>query len=314
MHPIHRTLKYVARLLVAVAYLFCASAPAFAGPLYPYMPSFRPGTYVQGTASCGFTRIDFTTGSLGTASLSRASNGSYLNSGGALTTASTNVARFDYVGGVGPNLLVEPAATNVLDRSNGFGTSPWTANSSAVVASGAFTSPDGTLDGFSLTNGTGFGSIQQNYSVTSGQAYTLSIWAYTISGGAKLLFQIGSVSSTPSTVLTSSAVRYSKTITAGGSSGSQAVFIYNNVSAAAVEGIYGVQMEAGSKATSYIATTTGAITRAADVVTFTQPAGCNSNVYTFSDNTTQTVSQVPGTATVPTNLNEADIKYIDGTT
>src|ERR1035437_7716828 len=69
--------------------------------------------------SCTFSRIDFTTGSLGAASLSRSSSATYINVSGVLATATTNAARFNYdanyPGGnsapslTGPFLLVEPA-------------------------------------------------------------------------------------------------------------------------------------------------------------------------------------------------------------
>jgi len=116
--------------------------------------------------------FNFTGGSLPSGvTLTRSSSGTYLNSSGVLTTASSNVARFQYVSGT-PYLLYEPAATNLLLQSNGFSTT-WFAENGGVLTSSAFTSPDGTSDGWSLTSGTGFGG--------RGQAITFSNVPYTFS-------------------------------------------------------------------------------------------------------------------------------------
>ena len=77
-------------------------------------------------------------------------------------------------------------------------------------------------------------------------------------------------------------------------------------------GVYGAQLETGSNVTSYIPTTTAAVTRAADSAVLTIPAGIGHLTFTFDDNTTQLVTVSAGSYTVPTNLNRPNIKRIVG--
>ena len=62
---------------------------------------------------------------------------------------------------------------------------------------------------------------------------------------------------------------------------------------------YGNQLEFALSASSYIPTTTAAATRNADVITITPPAGTSEIVTTFEDGTTQVVTSIPGTFTIP---------------
>src|SRR5271157_5728357 len=98
--------------------------------------------------------FDFTTGSLpGGVTLTRASSGSYYNSSNVLQVfgAGTNAARFDYMAsGSTQTLLYEPAATNLWLQSNAFTTTWSKYNGSDVVTAGAATSPDGTVDAWSV--------------------------------------------------------------------------------------------------------------------------------------------------------------------
>jgi hypothetical protein len=249
--------------------------------------------------------FDFTTGSLPAGiTFTRASIGTYFNSGNILTTASSNVARFNYVGGVSC-LLIEPAATNLLLQSNNFSNASWPAGGSPVLTSAQFISPDGTNNGWSMTSGIGQGVIYQIYSWLN-IPYTLSIWAKRIIGSSPIELLTDGASS--GGIVTSATItRFSFTGTPSDTTG---VAFRLPVPSGSTNGIYGGQLETGSKATSYIPTTTAAVTRAADSATFTISAGVSQLVYTFDDNSTQTVSVSPGSYTIPTNLNRANIKTI----
>jgi hypothetical protein len=274
--------------------------------------------------TCTFTRIDFTTGSLGAASLSRGSSATYVNSSGVLTTASTNVARFNYdtnyPGGnaapslTGPFLLVEPASTNLLLQSNTFSNATWTITSgNGTITAASFTGPDGTNTGWYFATTSFFISIFQS-NTFSAVPYTMSVWAKEVVGTDGLILQPSTASGTLS--LTTSLERYGFNVTpAAGAALSQ---IYN-AGAPATNGLWGAQLELGAasgyfatNSSSYIVTTTATASRSADVVAFTQPAGCGHNTYTFDNGTTEAISQAAGSATVPTNLNRPNIKFIDG--
>ena len=306
------------RLLSVIAFcagLFCLAQSNAQVPLTGAGPS---GSIA---VSCSFSTINFTTGSLGTASLSRGSSATYINVSGVLTTASTNVARFNYDANyprgnaapslTGPFLLVEPAATNILLQSNAFSTSPWFTPTSSVLVSGVFTSPDGTANGWSVTPGTGFGGVDQSLAL-SNVAYAMSMWGETRTGVPAFHLLFNNIDQATN-ALTATLTRVFVTGTANAGASVTAA-AYLNTTGAIVAGIYGGQLETGSAPTSYIVTTTTSATRSADVVTFTQPAGCGHNTYTFDDNSTQVVSQAAGSATVPTNLTRPNIKSIAGST
>ena len=251
--------------------------------------------------------FDFTTGILpGAITFTRASTGTYNSSGGILTTAAVNAARFNYVGGV-PCLLIEPAATNLLIQSNGFSTS-WFAINGGVVVAAQFVSPDGTNDGWSLTSGTGFGGIGLTMTF-SAIPYTFSIWVKRITGTSPILLKLNSVGS-GDIVTAATIARLVATITPNAAT--DGAYIVVDAATGSTNGIFGAQVETGGKATSYIPTTTAAATRAADSATFTIPAGTGHLTFTFDDNSTQLVVVSAGSYTIPATLSRPNIKSIVG--
>lgn len=249
--------------------------------------------------------FDFTGGSLPAGiTFSRASTGTYFTSGGILTVAAINAPRFNYVGGVSC-LLIEPAATNLLLQSNNFAAT-WFPNNAGVATAAQFISPDGTNNGWSLTSGSGFGGVGQ-FLAFSNVPYTISCWVKRIVGSAANLFYLNDKNS--GDIATSTTIaRLAATMTPA--AGSNNAAISPNTGAGSTNGIFGAQLETGSKATSYIPTTTGTATRAADSATFTIPAGVTQLTYTFDDNSTQAAAVSPGSYTVPTGLNRPNIKSI----
>lgn len=251
--------------------------------------------------------LDFTGGVLpGGLTFTRSSNGTYLNVSGVLTTASTNVARFQYVGST-PYLLYEPAATNIALQSNTF-TTTWFAQNSSVATSAQFTSPDGTNDGWSVTSGSGFGAMAQVITLTA-VPYAVSVWCKRITGTAPIAFQFAG-NSVGSFTTSATITRFTGTGTP--SAGAQNVSLQVNAASGSTNGFFGAQVELGSVATSYIATTTTAVTRSADQLTMTIPNGIGHITVTFSDSTTQVIAVSPGSYTLTNTLNKYLIQTIVG--
>lgn len=251
--------------------------------------------------------FDFTTGTLpGAITFTRASIGTYNSSGNILTTAGNDVARFNYMSGVA-NLLIEGSATNILVQSNNFGAAAWTA-ASATTTAAQFVSPDGTTNGWAFTTTAANGYIFESPTY-SNVPYTISLWAKQITAGGFLETTFGGVDSSANIVITTTLTRWSFSGTAAAGAGTAVFF---NIGTVGAMGIYGAQLETGSKMTSYIPTTTTAVTRAADSAVFTIPAGVGHLTYTFDDNSTQSVTVSAGSYTIPTTLNRPNIKSIVG--
>jgi len=218
--------------------------------------------------------LDFTTASLDSrVTVARALNtATRVNSSGLIETINANLPRFDFTlntGGACRGLLIEETRTNICLQSQDLNTT-WVKSSSSVNTDVAI-SPDGTQNADQLICAGGtFQMLYQDIPVTSGQSYTLSFYAK--SGNASntqfrvWLEQVGGTATviTP----TQSWARYSITATSpdtnvrtafGVTSGATAVNVY----------IWGVQVELGAFATSYIPTTTTSAARNADVVTMT---------------------------------------------
>jgi hypothetical protein len=106
----------------------------------------------------------------------RASNATYYNSSGVLTTASNDVARFDYnPSTLAPlGLLIEQSSTNLLSYSEDFTNAAWV---KTATLGGTTTAPDGSSNGrliYPLTTGT----FRVLYQVVNG--LTLGIYTWTL--------------------------------------------------------------------------------------------------------------------------------------
>jgi len=235
------------------------------------------------------------------ATFTRASSGTYFDSAGVLQTATTNEARNHYLqDGSGLNgLLIEEARTNSCLQSEDLSTT-WAANATTVTVNQA-AAPDGatTMDELVSNEVATSHFISQAVSITNTTTYTWStfakastsnfiqittssalfgsaVWAnFDLSSGV-----VGSLgASCTSTILhvgngvyrctmtatatgTGSIAGFALALVATASSGRIAVF-----NSAASVFTWGSQLEVGAFATSYIATTTVAATRAADVAT-----------------------------------------------
>lgn len=262
----------------------------------PVLGGFYPGASV----ALDFTANRYRTpaggaGSVATipgVTVTRASTGYAQTNEGNLVSFASGVARQTNRG-----LLVEEARTNLLLQSQTFDNASWT-KTSATVTADQTAAPDGTTtaDKLVVNNAVSFGRAQQVVTLSAATAYRLSIFAkagewsrvafrvaedaaqfvfFNISTGAVETAQaawttptieaLGNgwyrCSATYTTVGTSYTIRIAPSNADGSFStgdGTSGIFIW------------GAQLEAASTASSYIASTTASVTRAADLITIAQ--------------------------------------------
>jgi len=224
----------------------------------------------------------------GSLSLTRAGNGTYIDSTGLLATASANVARFDFdpVSLVRRGLLLEGQKVNLMRQSEAFNVTPWSANG---LTANAAIGPDGsqTVDTVSWTSAY-FGFFNESAS------------SWFTGGPIAPPFSIGanwgrvSVSFTTPATCTQMRVVVLRDNAAGTNQVQQSAIPvsastsytfsawYRNIGS--IPACWGTQIELGSLS-SYIPTTTATATRFADAASLTglpttnvtlieKPAGC----------------------------------------
>jgi hypothetical protein len=193
------------------------------------------------------------------------------------TETRLNIPRLDYSNGTCPSLLVEPQRTNLNLFSEQLNNAAYStvggAGSSVVVSANYGIAPDGnqTADRLQITRGTTYVETRQRKTTTIGQTYTLSFWGKAVTGTPTLYTTINGSYQNPVT-FTNEWVRYTHTFTAADTSAGFNLITWVNLagtSASADLLVWGVQLELGSYATSYIPTTSASVTRNADVISKT---------------------------------------------
>lgn len=242
--------------------------------------------------------LDFTTGLLDSrVSIARALNtATRTNSSGYIESVNADLPRFEY----NPTtldcrgLLIEEQRTNNLLYSEAFNESVWTANQLTITAD-ATAAPSNTATADKLTPNTNNGahSIYTSFTYSAG-AYTISIYAKpagynwlklgSMFTGNGVYFDIanGAIGTADAghtaTIEPAANGFYRCTVTWTASAGGDLPGLYvangdgsNSFVGDGASGIYvwGVQLEAGAFVTSYIPTTTTALTRNADMATIT---------------------------------------------
>ena len=252
-------------------------------------PAIRPSLNLDFTRGTVDPRISFT----------RSSGATRVNSKGLIEVAPAEVPRIDYdpVTRACKGLLIEEQRTNLLTYSEQFDNAAWAKSGASVLANQA-TAPDGTLTADKLIASAINAEHYADgvFQTTSGVTYTLSVFykcaeksviqmrtaGNTEDSASRFNLTTGTIiasahgveksgikelgngwyrcwvvftaTSTGNTFLRTQFFEPASVFTGDGTSG-----IY----------IWGAQLEAGSFPTSYIPTTTAAVTRAADVAVMT---------------------------------------------
>lgn len=234
----------------------------------------------------------------------RASSDTYFDSAGVMQTASTNVARFNYLYNGSAwepaGLLVEPAATNLLLRSREFDNASWAKTDTTVTANAA-TGVGGTATMDLVTEGTvGSQLLAQTVTITANATYTFTMdlkrgshdWVcitafddgstanfirgwFNLNTGAVGSATNGGTGSGAAVSITNLGNGIYRCALTGAVNNSVTSVRFCSLSATADASVTRInsstryqdraQLEAGSVATSYIATAGSTATRAADV-------------------------------------------------
>lgn len=216
-------------------------------------------------------------------------------------------------------MLVEPAATNIVLQSQAFNNASWTNGFNTTAADNQIAAPDGTTTAGQITT-SGGGGYLADASLTVPATATYSIYVKQGTQGTQVQFGeiagsfilVTFVFATPSgnyqalgngwyrIWMNPTATTNQVKIVPGTNTGDNCY-------------IWGVQVESGTSPSSYFATTSAAATRSADSIVI-QRTGIGRMVFTFDDNSQQTISGINTAVqyTIPTNLNRPLIKRMTG--
>ena len=184
-----------------------------------------------------------------------------------------NVPRLDYLNSSCPRLLLEPQRTNVLTFSEQFNNAAWATDGNGageIKTANYAVSPDGTQNAdriqLNRTGGT-YSRIRQDY--TGAGNHTGAVYLKSNTGASqKIWMRVNGAAVVKITITTS----WQRFVVSQGSSAAFELFIDNTdaeIATIADFSAWGAQLEVGDYATSYIPTTTAAVTRNADAASKT---------------------------------------------
>lgn len=207
----------------------------------------------------------------------------FYNPGAAPTVASYYGPRFDYdpVTLAAKGLLIEEQRTNICLYSSDLSNLPWTYGGTVSLTYNTTTAPDGTItaDTITVVSGADTG-VYQNITCASSTTYTWSLYVklgtmvasdYKIAIYDNTNLAFIAVDIVPTQTPSSTAwTRITYTFTTPATCVSVRPYCFrNSLSAATSVNVWGMQLEQGAFATSYIPTVAASLTRAADFASVT---------------------------------------------
>jgi hypothetical protein len=208
--------------------------------------------------------------------VTRATTATRVNASGLIESVANNVPRIDYTNGSCPSILVEPQRTNLLTYSEG--------NLATYDVSDNCTNASTSISGFSNSiqvPSTGLTYFYKTAITTLSQVYTISCFIKMDDNSVPVLgvnSSLGNLSFVAKgaiapdnlkvTLVGNNIYRISATAVGNGIPGFFGIVRYSSQTLKTFK-ISGIQLEAGSYATSYIPTTTASVTRNADVISKT---------------------------------------------
>ncbi len=248
-------------------------------------------------------------------SLTRSTTGTYYDANGYVATAAINQGRMTYNPAnltALPTLLVEAAATNLVLQSAAFDNASWTKTRSSASAD-LVVSPDNTKNADRITEDTTATNthlVTQSVTLVNTTAYVASVFLKAAertlcdvivnrgatNAGVLVNLAVGTITtpqtgtttdlSSTSTITKVANGFYRVTIpfTSDGTGGALTITLSNGSTVTYTgdgsSGLYawGAQLERGTAATSYIPTTSAAVTRGADITVVQGGGACAANV------------------------------------